>query len=101
MGQKGKEFRQEKSWGQSKISAFTFVRREAVIRVFPGQPQSVQSLGPLFFFFFFPSHLSGLPGPQHLLLSLGRPLMASQEFESPGELRKRQTDRWEEECGCV
>lgn len=56
MGQKGKEFRQEKSWGQSKISAFTFVRREAVIRVFPGQPQSVQSLGPLFFFFFsFPS----------------------------------------------
>lgn len=53
MGQKGKEFRQEKSWGQSKISAFTFVRREAVIRVSPGQPQSVQSLGPLFFFFFF------------------------------------------------
>ena len=52
MGEKGEEFRREKSWGQStgtsKMSSFTIVRSEATFRVFPGQPQSVQTLEPRF-----------------------------------------------------
>lgn len=53
MGQKGEEVSREKSrgWsmGTSMVLTFTFVRSEALIKVFPGHSQSMHSLGSLFF----------------------------------------------------